>query len=107
MLRARDAVEPSVRARWTQSCGRIKADRQVQGCEDRWAGRRQIGIKVHAMHVDEVDRKTSQCRRDCITMPLAGRSDRALVKKTGSAWDGDERTSDAGPLARHNDRAVA
>ena len=79
----------------------------MQRREDRHAGRRQIGVEIDAMHVDEVDRPTGERSRDRRPVarpgPLSGR----LVEEAAFARNLDQLPEGRGARAGDDERAVA
>ena len=106
-LRGGDAVEEGVRALGLEHFRRIPLGRQMQGHQHRRAGRRQIGVEIDAVHVDEVDRPAARApARSRARCAACARAAHGIGDGAGRARGGDQRPGRARARAGDHDRAM-
>ena len=71
------------------------------------AGRGQVGVKIDAVQVDEIDRPPLQRDRDGAPVPRPGAPLGGLIERPCLARDSDQSSGGPGALLRHDDRAAA
>ena len=100
-------MEPGVGALERPDGGRVPVGRQVQGGQDRDARRRQIGGKVDAVQVHDVDRLARQHLGDGATRVGLGRALGAVVERPVTPGNCVQMPGDPRPVRRHDDRAMS
>jgi hypothetical protein len=98
-------VQPQVGARGLQRRGRIPAERQVQGDEGRTI-RRQVGVEVDAVQMDEVDRPAAPAFGDDLALRRPRPLPRRVVQRPDLRRDRAQGAGDLGAFAGHHQRPV-